>query len=106
MSVSEAQVRVMVLGGDGYLGWPTALHLSVRGHEVMAIDNLVRRSYDAELGTASLVPITDLERRTTVWSDLTGRHVNFAVGDITDYEFLSSTFDAFMPEAIVHFGEQ
>jgi UDP-sulfoquinovose synthase len=99
-------VRVMVLGGDGYLGWPTALYLSARGHEVMAVDNLVRRGYDAELGIASLVPITDLERRTTVWNELTGRRVTYAVGDITDYNFLTSTFHAFMPESIVHFGEQ
>ena len=70
-------MRVLVLGGDGYLGWPTALYLSARGHDVMAVDNLVRRSYDTELGTASLVPITDLERRTTVWSELTGRSVTY-----------------------------
>ena len=99
-------MRVLVLGGDGYLGWPTALYLSARGHEVMAVDNLVRRRYDTELGIASLVPITDLERRTTVWNELTGRRVTYAVGDITDYDFLTSTFQAFMPEAIVHFGEQ
>jgi UDP-sulfoquinovose synthase len=99
-------VRIMVLGGDGYLGWPTALHLSARGHDVITVDNLVRRSYDSELGTTSLVPIADLEQRTTIWREMTGRTVTYAVGDITDYDFLTSTFRAFTPEAIVHFGEQ
>ena len=58
-------MRVMVLGGDGYLGWPTALYLSARGHEVIAVDNLVRRTYDTELGTTSLVPIAELPRATS-----------------------------------------
>ena len=99
-------MRIMVLGGDGYLGWPTALHLSARGHDVIAVDNLVRRTYDSELGTASLVPIMSLEQRTTVWQEVSGYTVAWAVGDITDYDFLVSTFRAFAPEAIVHFGEQ
>lgn len=99
-------MRVMVLGGDGYLGWPTSLYLSARGHDVVAVDNLVRRAYDRELGTRSLVPIRDLERRTTAWKETTGRTLSYAVGDITDYDFLASTFRTFEPEAIVHFGEQ
>jgi UDP-sulfoquinovose synthase len=99
-------MRIMVLGGDGYLGWPTALHLSARGHEILAVDSLVRREYDVELGTTSLVSIQGLERRTAVWNELTGRTVTYAVGDINDYEFLSSAFREFGPDAIVHFGEQ
>jgi UDP-sulfoquinovose synthase len=99
-------VRVIVLGGDGYLGWPTALYLSARGHDVLAVDNLVRREYDLELGTSSLVPISDLDRRATLWREVSGRPFDYAVGDITDYEFVTTTFRSFAPDAIVHFGEQ
>jgi len=99
-------MRVMVLGGDGYLGWPTALYLSAREHEVLAVDNCVRREYDRELGTSSLVPISELECRTTLWQEVSGRSVGYAVGDISDYDFLASTVRSFAPEAIVHFGEQ
>ena len=68
-------MRILILGGDGYLGWPTALHLSARDHEIAVVDNLVRREYDDELGTSSLVPISDLDRRTHVWEQLTGRTI-------------------------------
>src|SRR5258706_9427121 len=98
-----ATVRVMVLGGDGYLGWPRALYLAARGNDVIAIDNFARRTYDSELATASLVPITDLDQRTKRWREVSGRDVEYAVGDINDYEFLTATFRDFAPDAIVHF---
>ena len=65
-------MRILVLGGDGYLGWPTALHLSARGHRVAVADNFVRRQYDLELGVESLVPICSLETRVARWLELTG----------------------------------
>jgi UDP-sulfoquinovose synthase len=99
-------MRILILGGDGYLGWPTALHLSARDHEVAVVDNLVRREYDAELGTSSLVPITDLHLRTSVWERLTGRTIVTEVGDLTDYEFVERVLRTFEPDGIVHFGEQ
>jgi UDP-sulfoquinovose synthase len=99
-------MRILILGGDGYLGWPTALHLSARDHEVAVVDNLVRREYDDELGTSSLVPISDLDRRTHVWEQLTGRTIVAEVGDLTDYEFLARVIRTFEPDAVVHFGEQ
>ena len=99
-------MRIMVLGGDGYLGWPTALHLSARGHDVTVVDNLVRREYDTELGTSSLVPISDLESRAARWLELSGREIEVVVGELTNFEFLEGSLQASSPEAIVHFGEQ
>jgi len=99
-------VRIIVLGGDGYLGWPTAVHLSSRGHDVAIVDNLARRDYDVELGTSSLVPTCDLETRTARWQELSGREIQFFVGNLTNYEFLEYTLTSFRPHTIVHFGEQ
>jgi UDP-sulfoquinovose synthase len=99
-------VRILVLGGDGYLGWPTALHLSARGHDVAVFDNLVRRQYDAELGTNSLVPIADLETRVATWNQVSGAAVKAYVGDLTDFDFTDAAVAEFEPDAIVHFGEQ
>ena len=99
-------MRILVLGGDGYLGWPTALYLSSRGHEIGVLDNLVRRDYDAELGTGSLVPIAGLEQRLERWRSETGRTIASFVGDLTDREFLFKALGEFQPDAVVHFGEQ
>ena len=99
-------MRILVLGGDGYLGWPTALHLSARGHEVAVLDNLVRRAYDVELGTNSLVPIADLDRRIGAWRDVTGNVVVPFVGDLADAAVVDAALGEFRPEAVVHFGEQ
>jgi UDP-sulfoquinovose synthase len=98
--------RVLVLGGDGYLGWPTALHLSRRGHEVGIIDNFCRRSYDIEMGVDSLVPIASLECRVRGWTDVTGLTVTPYVGDMTDPQFVERTLADFRPDAVVHFAEQ
>ena len=70
---SHLNVRILVLGADGYLGWPTALHLSAKGHDVVAVDNLVRRRWDRRCGTHSLVPIASMERRVERWKELSGR---------------------------------
>src|SRR2546421_8178585 len=99
-------MRILVLGGDGYLGWPTALHLSECGHEVGIVDNFVRRQYDHELGVRSLVPIEPLAVRVRTWPQLTGQRIDTFVGDLTDPEFTTSTIRAFRPEAVVHFAEQ
>ena len=77
-------MRILVLGGDGYLGWPTALHLSQAGHEVAVADNFVRRHYDDELGVESLVPIEPLRTRIAVWQEFTGKKVGMYIGDLTD----------------------
>lgn len=99
-------MRILVLGGDGYLGWPTALHLSASGHEVGVVDNFVRRQYDHELGVESLVPIEPLAVRLRVWRDVSGKTVTPFVGDLTDAEFTHRTLATFRPDAIVHFAEQ
>lgn len=99
-------MRILVLGGDGYLGWPTALHLSQRGHDVGVIDNMSRRLWDHELGAESLVPIASLQERVAVWKSVSGKRIEAFVGDLTDYTFLEPVVRDFKPEAIVHYGEQ
>lgn len=99
-------MRVLVLGGDGYLGWPTALHLSDAGAEVGIVDNFLRRSYDLEMGVRSLVPIEPLEVRTAAWQEVSGRSIETFVGDLVDGDFVAETVRRFRPDTIVHFAEQ
>jgi UDP-sulfoquinovose synthase len=99
-------MRILVLGGDGYCGWPTALYLSKRGHEVAIADSFVRRSWDHELGAETLTPIRPLAERLRSWQRLTGKQIESYVGDILDYEFLARVIQEFEPEAVVHFAEQ
>ena len=75
-------MRILVLGGDGYLGWPTALHLSNLGHDVAVNDNFARRGYDVEMGVESLIPIFTLEERIFAWSEISGRQIKSYVGDL------------------------
>ena len=99
-------MRILVLGGDGYLGWPVALHLSGRGHEVGIVDNFARRQYDFEMGVDSLVPITHLQHRVRVWEEVSGLRIAAYVGDLTDAPFVHRTIKEFAPDAVVHFAEQ
>jgi UDP-sulfoquinovose synthase len=99
-------MRILVLGGDGYLGWPTAVHLSDRGHEVAIVDNFARRGYDHELGVQSLVPIEPLPERIQAWQEVSGHHIGWYYGDLTDNEFITGVLREFAPEAIVHYAEQ
>lgn len=99
-------MRIMVLGGDGYCGWATALYLSNRGHAVAIVDNFMRRQWDHELGAQTLTPIRPLVERVKAWHQLTGNSIDCFVGDVTDYEFLASVVEEFAPEAMIHFAEQ
>lgn len=99
-------MRILVLGGDGYLGWPTALHLSDHGHEVAIADSFVRRQYDHELGVRSLVPIEPLHVRVDAWRELSGNELQVFVGDLTDGAFAEDTIRTFAPDTVVHFAEQ
>ena len=100
------RVRILVLGGDGYLGWPTALHLSRAGYEIGVADNFVRRGYDLEMGVDSLVPIATLHRRVACWEEVSGKRIEVFVGDLTEEGFVYDMVRAFRPDAIVHFAEQ
>ena len=99
-------MKIIVLGGDGYLGWPTALHLSAAGHQVAVADNFARRGYDFEMGVDSLTPIESLQTRVTTWRQLTGQSIAVYIGDLCDAEFAYHMVADFRPEAIVHYAEQ
>jgi UDP-sulfoquinovose synthase len=99
-------MKVLVIGGDGYCGWATALYLSNRGYEVAILDSLVRRHWDNELGVATLTPIASIQQRLQRWKDLTGKTIDLFIGDINNYEFLKAALNKFEPTSIVHFGEQ
>ncbi|MBW4419181.1 MAG: NAD-dependent epimerase/dehydratase family protein [Myxacorys californica WJT36-NPBG1] len=99
-------MKVLVIGGDGYCGWATALYLSNRGYDVGILDSLVRRHWDNELCIDTLTPIAPIQQRLKRWKDLTGKTIDLFIGDITNYEFLDKSLNQFEPEAVVHFGEQ
>jgi UDP-sulfoquinovose synthase len=99
-------MKILILGGDGYLGWPQALYFSNKGHEVLIVDSLMRREFDSTYRFDSLMPIESLEKRIEVWRAKTGREITVLIGDTRDYPFLSKAIQDFQPEAIVHFAEQ
>jgi UDP-sulfoquinovose synthase len=99
-------MRVLVLGGDGYCGWPTSLHLSEAGHEVVIVDNFVRRTIDHELGAESLTPIADPKERVKAWREVSGQTIGLEYGDLLDWEFVSELFERHRPDAVVHYAEQ
>lgn len=99
-------MRILVLGGDGYLGWPTAMYLSAQGHEIGVLDNAVRRQYDHELGSGSLVPIESMRTRIKTWKSISGRQIDTFHGDLLDPDFTYEAFRRFQPDAVVHFAEQ
>ena len=98
-------MNILVLGGDGYLGWPTAMYLAERGHDVSVVDSFHRRLFDDEIGSGSLLPIESLQERIRVWESLGKRAIEMHVGDITDWSFLEHVFRDTNPDAIVHYGE-
>jgi UDP-sulfoquinovose synthase len=100
-------MKILVLGGDGYCGWPTALYLSDGGHDVTIVDNLCRRRFDVEeLGATSLTPIRPIEERVAIWEEISGKTIGLEIGDLLDWEFLSRVVAEFEPDAIVHYAEQ
>ena len=99
-------MKIAVLGGDGYCGWATALHPSAKGHSVAIVDNFVRRQWDRDLGTATLTPIRPLADRLRAWHHITNETIDLFIGDVTDYDFLSSTIKEIEPDAVIHFAEQ
>jgi UDP-sulfoquinovose synthase len=100
-------MKIAVLGGDGFVGWPTSLHLSNAGHEIHILDNLSRRWIDTELGVQSLTPMDSIQERTRIWYQETGRRIHFHLIDIArDYDLLKGWLAIERPDAIIHFAEQ
>src|ERR1022692_721641 len=100
-------MRVLVLGGDGFCGWPTTLYLSDRGHDITVIDNLSRRKIDVDLEVESLTPIRPIGERIRAWREVSGRSIGFVNLDLaTEYERLGAALGGLRPAAIVHFAEQ
>ncbi len=111
--------EILILGGDGYLGWPTAMYFSARGHHVTVVDNYFRRNACTELDTGMLYPVPTLPERARLWHDLTGHEIKVVVGDLADPEVMRSLFDGRVryqwpangvfngpPDTIVHYAEQ
>ena len=98
--------KVIIFGGDGYCGWPTALHLSDAGMEVCIADNFSRRLWDFELGIGSLTPIRTLQERTAAWRECSEREISVEVGSLLEYEFVARVLETYQPDAVVHFAEQ
>jgi UDP-sulfoquinovose synthase len=100
-------MKILVLGGDGFCGWPSALHLSARGHDVAIVDNLSRRKIDVELEVESLTPIAPLGTRLKAWTEISGKSILFHQFDIAEhYHRLLTLFEEWKPDAVVHFAEQ
>jgi UDP-sulfoquinovose synthase len=99
-------MRILILGGDGYLGWPTAMRFSQGGHEVHVVDNYLRRRAHEEVGTDTLVPILgSLPERAAAWREISGKEIGVTEGDLVEWDLTADLFRDFRPEAIVHYGE-
>ena len=99
-------MKILILGGDGYLGWPTAMHLSAQGHQVAVVDNYLRRSLCREENVEPLVEVPNLHQRTALWEAVAGYHIPVFIGDLRQWDFIEDVFRQFSPEAIVHYAEQ
>jgi UDP-sulfoquinovose synthase len=98
-------VKVFIAGIDGYLGWPLALYLTARGHEVAGTDLLLRRQWVEEMGSDSAIPIYTMEERLDAFRECFGKDLLFRKGDLLDYNFLTDFLREFQPDAIVHLAE-
>ncbi len=100
-------MRIGVFGGDGFIGWPTSLHLSNRGHDIAIVDNLSRRQIDLELGVQSLTPIESIQARIDIWERISSRRIQFEQLDLaTEYEQLKRWFMSFKPDCVIHLAQQ
>lgn len=112
-------MHVLILGGDGYLGWPTAMYLSQRGHQITVVDNYFRRNACTELDVGMLYPVPSLSERAKIWHELTGKEIKVVIGDLADPEIMRSLFTGDLeyqfaitqkfsgiPETVIHYAEQ
>jgi UDP-sulfoquinovose synthase len=99
-------LKVLVLGGDGYLGWPTAMNLTRHGHEVAVVDNYLRRNLMKTEKVEPLFPVPELTERAALWEKASGERIQVHIGDLAQWDFIAQVFESFNPEAVVHFAEQ
>ncbi|EGW41433.1 NAD-dependent epimerase/dehydratase family protein [Desulfosporosinus sp. OT] len=99
-------MKVLVLGVDGYLGWPTAMDLANKGHEVWGIDNYLRRDLSRNLDIEPLYSIPNLSERVRIFKDVTNKEITIRIGDLVNWSFISSIFHEFKPDVIIHYAEQ
>jgi len=99
-------LKVLILGADGYLGWPSCLYFSRKDHDVIGVDNYFRRNASIELDCESLINIPNLIRRTHIWEDIARKKIRVHIGDVTNYDFLLSIFREYKPDTVVHYAEQ
>ena len=99
-------MRVLILGGDGYLGWPTAMSFAAQGHDVYVIDNYLRRNIAQQTQSEALIPTPNLHDRVAIFRSVSDREIKMKIGDVCDYRILSQIFQEFQPEAVIHYAEQ
>jgi len=99
-------MRILILGGDGYLGWPTAMYFSSKGHEVAVLDNFNKRKWELELGVRPLIDISTLHERINIWKEVSGKEIKMYIGDLLNTRLVEKTLNNFKPDTIVHYGEQ
>ncbi|RJR32888.1 MAG: NAD-dependent epimerase/dehydratase family protein [Deltaproteobacteria bacterium] len=99
-------MRILILGGDGYLGWPTAMHFSYEGDRVMVVDNFSKRQIEMNFGIEPLEPIATLHRRVALWREITGREIILKAGSLLNHRFIYKIMDEFQPDAVIHYAEQ
>jgi UDP-sulfoquinovose synthase len=99
-------MRVLILGGDGYLGWPTAMNLTANGHEVAIADNYLRRNICREEDSEALFEVPNLHDRVKLWKELSGHKVDVYIGDLCEWDFISNLFIQTRPEVVIHYAEQ
>jgi UDP-sulfoquinovose synthase len=99
-------MKILILGGDGYLGWPTAMHFANRHCEVAVFDNFVKRKWELENGVSGLIPIATLHERIKIFKDITGKEIKLFVGDLLNHRIIYKVINEFQPEAIIHYAEQ
>ena len=99
-------MKVIILGGDGYLGWPTTMHLAAKGHEVAVVDNYLRRNICREENCDPLFEVLNLHTRARIWEQHAGHRIKVFIGDLAKWDFIEDVFRAFEPEAIAHYAEQ
>lgn len=99
-------MRVLVLGGDGYLGWPTSMRFAAQGHEVLAVDNYLRRTLARQTSSEALMQNPNLQRRAEIFEAVSGHEIQVEIGDVTNHRFLSQVFEQFQPDTVIHYAEQ